>query len=481
MALIDFAALTAPVSETESCGPDLDLEGDPDYMNYVARAEGILPATFFSRDAEGRQTPFDRTTIDFDAEFRALGKLLDATRDLRLLTLVAKFSILNRDLASFASTIKVMAGLVAQNWHDVHPRGDDGDFTLRMVSLQTLDDSPTVILPLQHAPLVQSRRFGLISYRNLMVAQGEANARDGEDAPDSASIESAFREADLGTLVATRDQVDVIKTSLATIHATWLEKAGYDQAVAFAKLSPLVDKILAALDGAVAKRSPAAALASQPATDPSGATPPGGIGLPAQSAAATARVQSVKDAAAALAAAGEYFARSEPSSPALLLVRQAQYLIGKSFHEVIQTLLPAHAEHASIRLGADQIFELPVERLSGVILEPNASSSSEDTGLEQPESLSEEGIATESQPNGEVSPIEAAGANGGSRPDSSIPGASTRYEAIALLEQVSAFYRTTEPASPIPLLTDRACGMSQKDFLSLLKDVLPGVGVTQEY
>src|SRR3954471_854303 len=98
MALIDFAALTAPVSETESCGPDLDLEGDPDYMNYVARAEGILPATFFSRDAEGRQTPFDRTTIDFDAEFRALGKLLDATRDLRLLTLVAKFSILNRDL-----------------------------------------------------------------------------------------------------------------------------------------------------------------------------------------------------------------------------------------------------------------------------------------------------------------------------------------------------------------------------------------------
>jgi type VI secretion system protein ImpA len=49
----------------------------------------------------------------------------------------------------------------------------------------------------------------------------------------------------------------------------------------------------------------------------------------------------------------------------------------------------------------------------------------------------------------------------------------TRQKAIDLLQQVGAFYRLSEPASPIPLLTDRACGLSQKDFLSLLKDVLP--------
>ena len=35
-----------------------------------------------------------------------------------------------------------------------------------------------------------------------------------------------------------------------------------------------------------------------------------------------------------------------------------------------------------------------------------------------------------------------------------------------------------EPASPIPLLVDRACGLSQKDFLTLLKDILPGLKVT---
>jgi type VI secretion system protein ImpA len=481
MASIDFEALKAPVSESEPCGPDLDLEGDPEYMNYVARAEGLLPAMFFSRDVEGRQIPFDRTSIDFNTEFQALEKLLDATRDLRLLTLAAKFSILNRDLEMFSSAVETIAGLLAGHWEDVHPKGEDGDFTLRMVSLQTLDDSPTVILPLQHAPLVQSRRFGAISFRNMMVAQGEASAREGEDAPDAAAIESAFREADLSTLVETRDRIDSLRKSLAGLRASWLEKAGYDQAITFTKLSPLVDKILAALDGAVAKRSPAAALATQPAVGSGTPPPSGGVAPPIPGPAAAAQIQSVRDAARALAAAAGYFARSEPSSPALLLVRQAQYLIGKSFHEVIQTLLPTHADQASIRLGNDQIFELPIERLSGVTLESNDSSYSGDASLDQPDSLPEDGNDAECLSNDEPSAAETAGANEGSHPDGAVPAANTRHDAIALLEQVSAFYRTAEPASPIPLLTDRACGMSQKDFLSLLKDVLPGIGATQSY
>src|SRR5687767_5359593 len=82
MASFDFIALGTPVSEPEACGPDLDLAGDADYMNFVARAEGVLPATFFS-GPEGK--PFDRTSIDFNAEFDAIAPLLQRTRDLRLL------------------------------------------------------------------------------------------------------------------------------------------------------------------------------------------------------------------------------------------------------------------------------------------------------------------------------------------------------------------------------------------------------------
>lgn len=90
MAGQDFAALTRPVSADNPCGPDLDLAGDPDFANFVARAEGLFPASFFTRDDEGRLQPFDRTKIDFAAEFRVLDTLLETTRDLRLLTIYAR-------------------------------------------------------------------------------------------------------------------------------------------------------------------------------------------------------------------------------------------------------------------------------------------------------------------------------------------------------------------------------------------------------
>ena len=64
MAGVELASLTAPVSEGDPCGPDLDLEGDPDYLNFMAKAEGLLPASYFSGQ-DGR--PFDRTSVDFDA------------------------------------------------------------------------------------------------------------------------------------------------------------------------------------------------------------------------------------------------------------------------------------------------------------------------------------------------------------------------------------------------------------------------------
>jgi type VI secretion system protein ImpA len=71
MASLDFAALGQPVSEEEPCGPDLDLTGDADYMQFLATAEGFLPASFFA---------FDRASVDFEAAFKTSGELLARTR-----------------------------------------------------------------------------------------------------------------------------------------------------------------------------------------------------------------------------------------------------------------------------------------------------------------------------------------------------------------------------------------------------------------
>ena len=120
MAEVSLAELTSPISESAPCGPDLDLAGDLDFLNFMARAEGLLPASFFS-GPEGRA--FDRSAIDLAAELKAAQPFLTRTRDLRLLVLLAKFAALNRDLPSFVTCVGAIAQLLDSRWDEVHPRG----------------------------------------------------------------------------------------------------------------------------------------------------------------------------------------------------------------------------------------------------------------------------------------------------------------------------------------------------------------------
>src|SRR5262249_6982367 len=131
MATFDFAALGAPLSEGEPCGPDLDLGGDADYMNFMARGEGVLPTTLLS-GPEGMA--FYRATTDFDAEFATIAPLLARTHDIRLLALLAKLLILNRDLAGFVGCVGVIDELLKQHWDAVHPQAFEGDFGIRVAA-----------------------------------------------------------------------------------------------------------------------------------------------------------------------------------------------------------------------------------------------------------------------------------------------------------------------------------------------------------
>jgi type VI secretion system protein ImpA len=121
-------------------------------------------------------------------------------------------------------------------------------------------------------------------------------------------------------------------------------------------------------------------------------------------------------------------------------VRQAHQLIGKSFFEVMSILVPTQMEKAAFQIGADLFFELPVSKLSKL---------------------------PESAPAPEASP------------SSSRPGGSPQYrvesraQAIALLDQVQRFFRHAEPSSPVPMLCDRARAFAERDFMSVLRDVLP--------
>jgi type VI secretion system protein ImpA len=189
--------------------------------------------------------------------------------------------------------------------------------------------------------------------------------------------------------------------------------------VKFDTLSPLVEKMLAFAQGALARRDPSRAPAVEAAGSDAPTETPGG----------TAMFESLADVDGALASALGYFQAKEPSSPALLLVVQARATLGKNLYEVIRLLAPRHIDNARVFVGPSDAFSIPVKAL------------------------------------------EDAPALDFSRGDSA--PAETRAQALALIEKVASHLRSAEPSSPAPYLLDRARALATRDFLSLLGEVFP--------
>ena len=404
-----------PISADAPCGPDLDLEGDPDFLNFMAATEGQLPASFFS---------FDRKSIDFPAAFAAAEPLLKRTHDVRLYALLAKLAILNRDLAGFGTWMVTIASLLEQRWDEVHPRGENGDFGARLAQLGTLNDGPVVVLPLQYAPLIESQRDGAFVFRAELVGSGDVKPREGETLPPAAAVTRILEQCDFDLLRARAALVGQIGQAAASIERTTQERVGYEQGVKLNDLRSLIERIQAYLQAAIARRDPNAATthAAADSPDPEGETRASGSAKPG-------RFTSLAEVDAALAAAHGYFLASEPSSPALMLVGQARESLGKTLYDVLKLLAPAHAEAARVFVGRDSPFPVPVSALANTV-GPEIARASVD------------------------------------------PSAS-RAEALQVIDAVAAHLRSAEPSSPAPLLLERAKALASRDFLALLGELMP--------
>jgi type VI secretion system protein ImpA len=502
-----YEFLVAPVSDAEPCGPDLDLRGDNDFMNFTAFADSVLPASYFR---------FDRSEVDLAGQITAMKKLLQATRDLRLLVILAKYQILDRQLEPFVNTVAAIATLVTEHWQEVNPRGEDGDFALRVATLESLDDMAQVILPLQHQALFRSRKTGAISLRTHLIATGKLAARENEEAFDTATLDNAIGEADIREIVAARDLALKLKQSLGTMQTAVREGLDFRGSVSIERLAPLVDDMNAFLEGIVALREPTKAAghvakAEQDSTteEAPAATAAGGLVVTLAPPGAIATLDEVERA---LKAVGRYYAQKEPSSPALLLIRQAQSLVGKGFFDGIRALLPSHASEANIVMGAKPGFDLSIERLADVAnefppeedeqAEPDDAPDTTDDGwgaahessdneapsedaddpVEDPDSHASE--ASDPDGPGEDEHADATGADTAAPAvDVEVSDAASqgprvfvvkhRPEAFALMSAVQEYYLRMEPASPVPLLLDRARNIGTMDFLAMMRLVMP--------
>lgn len=419
MARLEGDVFLEPLSSDLPCGPDLERDSDLDFTAFLVDAEGALPASFFS---------FTRDTAALAERLDRIVALSTRTRDLRLLALYAKFAILDRDLPEFLNALGVIARSLEERWDTIHPQAEGGDRGLRAAVLSTLDDTPHVVMPMQHVVLLRHRTLGDITYRSLQIARRVITPRDGEAVPELSYLERALEQAGPERLSAVRDLFEAILAAVARIEAACATSSMPD--VKLPKLTRLATDAAMLLDAYL----PAAAHASGELAsgEEDGATD-GDDGPERAGEGSDVLLKDRAGAAAALAGIEAYFRRHEPSSPALVLVRFAGRLMDRPFFEVLQLIVPDQASDAELKIGGSSI-RVSLERIAADMEAMDRSDA--DSGQA-------------------ITP----------------PLLETRRDAIRLMSDLARYLRSAEPANPVPLFLDRAAELAGRDFSSLLKDM----------
>jgi len=505
-----FDNLRAPISDDDPTGPDLDEEGDNDYLNYTMLASGNLPARFFGPDGQ----PFDRSTIDLENELTTIAGFLRRTRDARLLTLDARFNALGGNIIGFSEAVQGIAIIVETFWEGFHPRESEGDFIVRQNSIEGLDDQVQIILPLQYAPFVGGGRTRVVSFRNYLVASGKAPPREGEDPVPldavTASISADSNEEQVKTVyTALKAAMD----ALGLISRTFAEKAAPEFVPSFDKLLDTLNQMIEVLiefrPALAPERAERPADAETYDDEVGGSTGGGG-----PSTVPAGAVKTHEAAATALGVVESYFVHYEPSNPALILVHQARMLLGRPLVEALEALMPSPSSSAALKFETGFRFEIDISRMRAVTehafenvgslpppdvpLPPQPKPAPAVPAPPPPEPASEP--VAESAPMGdseadaagdldiagaasaetpEPQPVAVAPAPEPAAPEPEVPAgpvvfrAPTRAAAADILQATEAFYRVVEPSSPIPVLLARARSYLNRDFASILGEIIP--------
>ena len=450
--------LKEPLSEDTPCGPDLEQADDPEFVEYYFEAEGRLPERYFipgmrsGRDGEEGSDDklFDPKSVDIKKERATIDGLLKRSRDLRLLSLMARWEVLAGRTTGFADAIAGMADLLEAFPEAVHPviAGSNSD---RRGAIDNLATPVTSVIPLQYVSLTGEAD---VTFRLYQVATGTVTARAGESEATSSGILDALKN-DGNKAKVTKTQDDLTRAADGLDRIKRACKAHPDKPMSLnfedlmGMISQMQDLIQLARPDLSGWDSAGAAAAAEvedtpTAEEPAPASDADSGGSDAQAAAAVAvgeagpagEITGQNAAKVTLQAVEGYLRSKEPSSAALLLVTQARLLIGKPLIEALETLLPEESRRAIVDFGPATGFALNMDRLRAL-------------SGEAP------GIAVEEEP------------------DPTPPKLTTRADVASHIRSVENYFRGNEPTSPVPTLLVRARSYLDKDFDAIVAELIP--------
>ncbi|MGJ8603722.1 MAG: type VI secretion system ImpA family N-terminal domain-containing protein [Marivita sp.] len=509
--------ITAQISDDAPAGPDLWEDDDPTFSDYYFDAVARLPEAddyvkLGIETSNGNKTPdqiFDPSDVKLSAELKTIDGLLSRTRDVRLLTLRAQWSMLAGNLGAVVDSVGGLASLLETMPNEAHPVVD-GSARDRADALNDLAQMGAMILPLRYLDLASSGT----SLRKLRVARGDFRPHDGEDdLTVDALLGALSAEGEATALV--HEQLHAFKDALSRIANACLAH-DTPHTVQIDPLTTEIDAVLKILSEAQPKL--------KSLSDAEDAAPVGADAVVSNSGGGTTvytkpvtEVLDHDDARLRLIGVETYFGKNEPSSAAVLMVTQARILIGRNLVDAFESLMPNTAPDAKVSFLSDFGFQMSFGKLRELADQvqideyPEAEAASEpdwpqaepdpepevaetpqdetvpeeivddpamsddvteDQGTPDDEDVAQEVPVQEAPP--ELSPAPPPPTAPQSVPDRpAFYRVQTPTEAAAQIQAVETFFRAVERSSPIPVLLNRARLYMGQDFEALLKEIIP--------
>lgn len=346
MSAIDIDTLLTEISpEAPSGEKDLKDNDDPAIVNLEIMIKGTPEREFDGEIIQEAKDPNWNEVKD------AAVQLLTRTHDLRVAMFFIR-ALLNTDgLNGLKTGLALLHGLVDRFWESLYPQldpEDNNDPTMRVNILFALSEGEDIMVPLKRINLCSAPTMGQFNYRDILIAGGkiEPTQYDKSPPPTEATIEAAFKDTDVNTLLENKAAIGATLEKLTELKTKLAEKIG--QAGAVPGFSGLY-KVLKDMDAILEKNLEGREMPQSDDPGQTGATEGAGG---SQSAGGTAVaktgpsdvINNRQDVIRLLDRICKYYQSNEPGSPVPMLLKRARQLVDKNFIEIIQDLAPDSAD-----------------------------------------------------------------------------------------------------------------------------------------
>jgi type VI secretion system protein ImpA len=325
-----------PVSAELPCGES--MEYSPEFLRLQELATG-LPERQYGQVVIPAENP------DWSAVFEAADRLLRLSKDMRIVSILARSAIAMDGLASFANVLDVADRLTERYWDTLHPGLEyDGqvDPIMRANAIAELSANDGLLSELRSTVFVQGKGFS-ISVRQAEIA---LSSSDRPGIVDGISREQllAWVTDELRMDSRAFDALERSHGSATRLQQRCIERLSSQVAPDLSPLVNVLSTLLAPVSHArrsILPFSPSEAALQNGDGDFSRGAANRGVGV----------IQTRQDALDGLVLVCEYFERNEPASPVPMLIKRAQRLIGMNFVDIIRDMAPESMSRIDIIAG----------------------------------------------------------------------------------------------------------------------------------